>query len=365
MLQNNGLDPNAANRGMEAIYRNARSQAQLIDDLLDVSRIITGKLLLNTREVLLIDVLQAAIETMRPAIEAKEIDLQLAFTETPVILGDFDRLQQVFWNLISNAVKFTSQNGKIEVRLEALNSHAQITVSDTGKGIGASFLPYVFERFRQADGTTTRQYGGLGLGLAIVRHIVELHGGTVQVSSDGDDRGTNFIVKLPLFINSVRSAEEKQAEKDDNGKIFTVENINRSDYSHKINGLRVLLVDDEIDTLEMIETALVRCKVEVRFCTSAKEGLEMTRKWRPDILVSDIAMPDADGYWLIKELRALPPTEGGSIPVIALTAYGRVEDRIKALASGFQMYVPKPIEPNELLAALDNLARNDVHTGEN
>ena len=295
MMQNGSFNSDSAARGMEVIFRNARSQAQLIDDLLDVSRIITGKMNLNPRPISLGSVIDSAVETMRPAIDAKTIDLQISLSETPSVIGDSDRLQQVVWNLISNAVKFTPENGQIRVRLETIDSQARIVVSDTGKGIGSNFLPHVFERFRQADGTTTRKYGGLGLGLAIVRHIVDLHGGTVEASSPGDGKGTTFIVKLPILGDTIFHHAENQVQAGkENGKIIPADESYHKECDQEIENLRILLVDDEIDTLEMLQEALVQCNTMVRFCTTAADALEMTKKWRPDVLVSDIAMPDAD-----------------------------------------------------------------------
>lgn len=353
MLASNKFDQTETARAVATIYRNARSQAQLIEDILDVSRIITGKLRLEPRPVALAPVVQTAVETLRPAIEAKNIRLQMKLDFEPrMINADPDRLQQVFWNLLSNAIKFTPERGQVTIKLECSDTETKIIVSDTGKGISREFLPFVFERFRQADGSSTRSHGGLGLGLAIVRHIVELHGGTVEAQSDGEGTGTKFTVSLPLaeisskYLEVTSPTEDLQATK-------VQSFVNKS----PIEGMRILLVDDEADTLELLSSFLSQNGAQVKALTSVRAALENVRIWQPDVIVSDIAMPEEDGYSLIKKLRALPHAEGGATPVVALTAYVGIKERTQVLANGFQMYVPKPVEPTELLGALANFAR--------
>lgn len=353
MLRSNQLDQETMNRAIETIERNARAQNQLINDLLDVSRIITGKIRLNVRPVVLISVIEAAVDSIRPAAEAKNIRIQsLLDPAAGPVSGDPDRLQQVFWNLLSNAVKFTSKGGRVQVRLERINSHVEITVSDTGQGISSEFLPYVFERLQQADSSTTRAHGGLGLGLAIVRHLVELHGGSVHATSAGEGKGATFMVNLPVTIFRLEPTTLERVHP-------TVSDTVPPIKTPKLTGLKVLVVDDEIDARELLATLLQQSGAEVIVAASAQEALERitqcTVEQRPDVLVSDIGMPGEDGYTLIRQVRALAPDKGGRIPAIALTAYARTEDRIKALASGFQSHVPKPVEPTEFVTVLANL----------
>jgi CheY-like chemotaxis protein len=290
-------------------------------------------------------VVAAALDTVRPAIEAKEQQLLVELGAAPLfVLGDANRLQQVAWNLLSNATKFTPHGGRIEVRLAPRGREAELTVSDSGQGISSSFLPYAFDRFRQADSTSRRRQGGLGLGLAIARQIVELHGGAIQAASAGEGQGAAFTVRLPLAPDAPpppAAAAPDAAER----------------YPAELAGLRVLLVDDQPDILDLLHEILAPCGAVVRSCARAREALELLRAWRPDVLVSDIAMPDEDGYWLIGQLRALPPEQGGDTPAAALTAYVRVEERVRVLAAGFQLYVPKPVEPAELRNVLARLAR--------
>jgi PAS domain S-box-containing protein len=347
MLMTKKINPNDMQGAIETIYRNAKSQAQLIEDILDVSRIITGKIRLEPHPISLAPLIQTAVESLRPAIEAKNIRLQMRLDFEPrMVSADPNRLQQVVWNLVSNAIKFTPEKGSVSIELESDASRTKIIVSDTGKGIDAEFLPFVFERFRQADGSSTRKHGGLGLGLAIVRHIVELHGGSVEVNSEGADKGTTFTVYLPLAQFPVSDAGEKL--KLDSGEAQT------SVYDSKIKGLRILLIDDEADTLDLLGVILKQSGAEVKSESTAAGGLEILKQWQPDVIISDIAMPVEDGYSFIKKLRTLPPEQGGTIPVIALTAYVGIKERTQILSSGFQMYVPKPIEPSELVGALAN-----------
>jgi PAS domain S-box-containing protein len=351
MLQNSNLDEAGAKRALETIERNARAQNQLIEDLLDVSRIITGKLRLDVRAVDLPGVIMAAVDAARPAAEAKNIRLQtLLDPQASAISGDPDRLQQVVWNLLSNAIKFTPKNGRVQVRLERVNSHVEIVVSDTGQGIEPEFLPFVFERFRQSDGSTTRQHGGLGLGLAIVRQLVEIHGGTVSVDSAGAGQGATFIVSLPLL-------PVRREPPGDMPRVHpAAQNNLLPDCPPELSGLRVLLVDDEADSRDLLNFVLELCGAQVETAGSVAEALEIIRRESFDVIISDIGMPDEDGYDLIGRIRELPDEQGGNTPAIALTAYARAEDRVRALRSGFQLHIAKPVESPELIAAVANLA---------
>lgn len=332
-------------QGLEAIERNARVQAQLIDDLLDVSRIVSGKLHLDVRPLEISSVIQAAINVVRPAANAKSI--RLDYRTQPglgVISADSARLQQIIWNLLSNAVKFTPRGGRIDVRIGEEGSYAKVTVRDSGQGIEAEFLPRVFDRFRQADSSTTRNFGGLGLGLAIVRHLVELHGGTVWAESDGIDKGATFSVKFPLLAERTELLPLNQS-----GEMSRME-------SQSLDGLRVLLVDDEPEARQIISTVISRTGAEVKTCETAEEALATLVDWRPDVLMSDIAMPGEDGYSLIGKVRKLPRDQGGETPAAAFTAYARDEDRNRALASGFQMHIAKPVSSGQLVTLLARLA---------
>jgi PAS domain S-box-containing protein len=353
LLRAGQLDEKGATRALETVERNARAQSQLIDDLLDVSRIITGKLRLDVRQVDPGSFIEAAIEAVRPAAEAKNVRVQKVMdTGVVSIAGDPARLQQVVWNLLSNAIKFTPKGGRVQVRLERVNSHIEIAVSDTGVGIKPEFLPYVFDRFRQADMGTTRQHGGLGLGLAIVRHLVELHGGMVQAESPGEGQGATFVVKLPVPVyqkNDLAKRVHPAAR----------ETLPSYDCPERLDGLKVLVVDDEADTRELLRIGIGQCGAQVRLAASAQEALEAIENEMPDLLISDIGMPGEDGYELIRRVRALPAKSGGRIPAIALTAYARTEDRMQALRAGYQMHVPKPVEMAELMTVAASL----VHRG--
>jgi PAS domain S-box-containing protein len=339
LLRTKKYDQATTDRALETIERNAQLQTQLIEDLLDVSRILQGKLNLNVSPVNLTSAIAAAIETMRLAAEAKSINLQTVFEpHIGHVAGDSNRLQQVIWNLLSNAIKFTPQGGQVEISLASSGSHAQLQVRDTGKGISPDFLPYVFDYFRQADGATTRKFGGLGLGLAIVRHIVELHGGTVQAESLGEEQGATFTVMLPLMKINSKSLE-----------------INRqTDDSVHLNGVKVLLVDDEADTRNLIAFILEQSGAEVIQVASAVEALRALPQFQPDLLLSDIGMPDIDGYMLMRQIRAMLPDLGG-LPAIALTAYAGEVDYQQAIAAGFQQHITKPVEPAKLIRAIANL----------
>jgi signal transduction histidine kinase len=351
ILRGGQLDEQAAARALEVIERNARSQNQLIEDLLDVSRIITGKLRLDVRPVNPMDFIESAIEAVLPAAEAKGIDVQKALDkEVSSISGDPARLQQVVWNLLSNAIKFTPSGGRVQVRLERVNSHIEISVADSGDGIKKEFLPYVFDRFRQADGTTSRQYGGLGLGLAIVRHLVELHGGTVQADSSGEGAGSVFTVKIPLLPVYQREINKEQTTDAERERQTPVE------YPDDLAGLAVLVVDDEADTLELIKVLLGQCGAKVTTASSAAEALNLLERVKPDVIISDIGMPSQDGFEFIRKVRQLPPEKGGKTPAVALTAYARAEDRLRVLRSGYQMHISKPVELAELVAVVANIS---------
>jgi PAS domain S-box-containing protein len=352
MLRNNQLDGDSALRAFETIERNARAQAQIIEDLLDVSRAITGKLRIDVRPVDPHSFIEAAVEAVRPAAEAKAIRLQKVLdTGVVTVSGDPVRLQQVVWNLLANAIKFTPKGGRVQVRLERVDSHVEVAVSDTGAGIAPEFLPYVFDRFRQGDMKTTREHGGLGLGLSIVRHLVELHGGSVRAESAGAGQGSTFTVLLPLAPVYTTEPPERRVHP------AARETLPAFDCPDRLDGLRVLVVDDEADTRELLKMGLGQCGAEVTTVGSAAEALEEISKSAPGLLISDIGMPGEDGYDLIRKVRALPPESGGRVPAIALTAYARVEDRMQALRAGYQMHVPKPVEMAELAAVAASLVR--------
>lgn len=350
MLRNNKLDQTTQARALETVERNAKSQAQLIEDILDVSRIVTGKVRLDVRRVELVPVVEAALDSVRPAADAKDIRIEAILDpRAGPISADPDRLQQIVWNLASNAVKFTPKGGRLQIRLERVSSHIEIVVSDTGQGISAEFLPYVFDRFRQADATSTRRYGGLGLGLAIVRHLVEMHGGTVRAESPGEGKGATLTVTLPLMV--------VHADPSDGERIHPASGGSTSlEPPPRLEGVSVLVVDDERDTREMLKIMIGQLGAEVKACASSSEAMTMLRDWRPDVIVSDIEMPDEDGYELIRRVRRLEATRGVSqVPAVALTAYARVEDRMRALAAGYQMHIAKPAEPAELAAVIASL----------
>ena len=354
LLRSNNLDEAGEQRALETIERNARAQQQLIEDLLDVSRIITGKLRLDVRPVTPEAFIAAAVESVRPAANAKEIELKI-ITDPNIgsISGDAGRLQQVVWNLLSNAIKFTPRGGRAELKLLRTSSHVEISVTDSGQGIKKDFRPYVFERFRQADMKTTRAHGGLGLGLAIVRQLVELHGGTVGVTSEGEGKGATFTVKLPVlpvYQNTPLTGQQNLAELE----------TSVTDYADNLAGLKVLVVDDEPDTCELLKSLLLKCGAEVTAANSASEAFRLFQLVRPDVMVSDIGMPLEDGYQLMRKVRALPEAEGGKVPAVALTAYARPDDRMRALRAGYQMHVAKPVELGELVSIVASLA-NRLH----
>jgi PAS domain S-box-containing protein len=356
LLRIGQLDARAAGNAIEIVENNAKAQAQLIEDLLDVSRIISGKLRINYEQVNLVTVIEAALETARPAAQAKSIRLSAELNSTAgAVMGDATRLQQVIWNLLSNAVKFTPKDGRVEIRLERDDSHAQITVGDTGQGISPEFLPHVFDRFQQADSKDTRRHGGLGLGLAIVRHLVEMHGGAVKADSPGEGQGATFTVRLPLKTSQTEA-----------GKIVEEQAANSSpllDRLPALDGVDVLAVDDEASAREIITAVLTQCGATVTAVASAADAITALAQSRPDVLVSDIGMPDENGYELIGKVRRLKPEQGGNIPAVALTAYARTEDRMRALAAGFQSHVPKPVEPAELALVVASLMHGKRETG--
>jgi PAS domain S-box-containing protein len=352
MLRLGQLAPENSAKALDTIERNARAQAQLVDDLLDVSRIITGKLRMDVRPADPNAFIDAAVEAVRPAAEAKGVRLQkVVDTSAIAIPGDPVRLQQVVWNLLSNAIKFTPRGGRVQIRSERVNSHLEIVVSDTGQGIAADFLPHVFDRFRQADQKTSRQHGGMGLGLAIVRHLVEMHGGTVRASSEGEGQGATFTVMLPITpIYQLDSS---------GGRVHPAARdlLPPNDITDRLDGLRILVVDDEPDTRELLKQGLEYCGATVALAGATVEAMELIKMSIPDVLISDIGMPVSDGYDLIRQVRALPAARGGKVAAIALTAYTRIEDRLQALRAGYDMHVPKPVELAELVAVAASVAR--------
>ena len=345
MLRSGGLTPDQADRALEVIDRNVRIQAQLIEDLLDVSRIIEGKMRLETRNVAVAAVVQNAIETMRPAAQAKEIQLEMQLDDLPcTVAGDPDRLQQIVWNLLSNAVKFTPRGGCVRVSVQRADSCVEIVVADTGCGIAAELQPYLFDRFWQADVSADRIHGGLGLGLSIVRHLTELHGGTVHAGSDGDGRGSTFTIRLPLLPRARAEAGQDETDRP---------SVRQTDGFAAVSlvGLEILVVDDEPDSNEVIRLMLAGRGAEVRVAASAAHAMEQLLARVPDALVCDIGMPVEDGYSLIARIRAASEPLC-RLPAIALTAYASVEDRIRLLSAGFQVHVAKPADPDELVAAV-------------
>ena len=346
MLASERLSREDERRALAVIERNAQAQTQLIEDLLDVSRIVTGKMRLNAQPVDPATVVGQAVDATRPTATAKQISLHAVLDpRVGPVVGDPDRLQQVVWNLLTNAVKFTPRGGAVGVELRRVSSHVQIVVTDSGEGIEAHVLPHIFERFTQADSSTTRVRGGLGIGLSLVHHLVELHGGTVQASSEGRGKGATFTVKLPVpAVTPEAGASHPAAVTATPPGMPPIE----------LMGLTVLIVDDDADSLELLETILVTAGAHVRQAVSAEEALEVLMRGEIDVVVADIEMPGEDGYSLIRRIRA---TRGTALPVIALTAYGRVEDRVRTLSAGFNLHLTKPADPAELIAAVGNLTR--------
>ncbi|MEH1931124.1 hybrid sensor histidine kinase/response regulator [Nostoc sp.] len=349
LLQSRKFDEKALKKALQTIERNAKLQAQLIEDLLDVSRILQGKLNLNMIPVNLASTIEATMETVRLAAEAKAIQIEMMLDRTVgKVLGDSARLQQVLWNLLLNAVKFTPTGGQVNVRLECIDAQAQITVSDTGKGIDPDFLPHVFDYFRQGDSTTTRKFGGLGLGLAIARHLVEMHGGTVGAQSLGEDKGASFTVSLPLIKDAATINDDTNA--DSSTAVFA---------ASPLMGLQILIVDDNADTRDFFTFVLEQFGAIVTAVASGNEALQALTQSKPDILLSDIGMPEMNGYMLIEQVRTLEAQGGGKqIPAIALTAYAGEIDQQQALKAGFQQHIVKPVAPEELLMAISNLVES-------
>ncbi len=338
-------------RGLETIVRNARAQAQLIEDLLDMNRIVSGKIRLDVQRLDLAPVVEAALDSVRPSADGKGIVIRRTLDpNSGPVFGDPNRLQQVVWNLLTNAVKFTPRGGKIDVIVQRVNSHVEIAVHDSGMGIATEFLPHLFERFRQADSSTTRKFGGLGLGLSIVKQLVELHGGTVKADSPGEGLGATLTVSLPL--RAVReSSTPREHPTAQRAPVMRAPEIS-------LGGLKVLVIDDELDARELVQYVLLSADAEVIAAGSAAEGFALLKAERPDVIVSDIGMPENDGYQFMRDVRALHASDGGMTPAIALTAFARSEDRTRAMLAGYQVHVSKPIEPRELVATVMSLATN-------
>jgi PAS domain S-box-containing protein len=350
LLITGDLDKTESKRALDIIVRNARAQRQLIDDLLDISRIISGKLRLEVCPVKLAPMIEAVVDGVRPAAAARNIHILTALDSlTGPVSGDPDRLQQIVWNLLSNAIKFTPKGGCVAVRLERVHSHIEIIISDTGQGIAPEFLLHVFERFRQSDSSSTRRHGGLGLGLSIVRQLVELHGGTVMAESPGEGEGATFKVILPLLSVHHELSDVEVAD-------TLVAGPAPIDRQPSLADLRVLVVDDEADARDLIAAVLIGRSAEVVSVESGGEALEQMLRQRFDVLLSDIGMPLMDGYALIEKIRQLSADQGGAIPAAALTAYAGVEDRTRALSAGYQTHIPKPVEPSKLTSVVASLA---------
>jgi PAS domain S-box-containing protein len=347
MLAGGTLKPDATPRAIQIISRNARHLAQLVDDVLDVSRIVSGRLRMDMQPLDLAVVIEAALETIRPVAETKSIELQVKLDRSDIVVaGDPARLQQVMWNLLSNAVKFTPDGGHVHVSLERRASQAQIVVADTGRGIGPEFLPFVFDRFRQADSSTTRNVGGLGLGLAIVRYLVELHGGSVHAESEGENLGATFTISLPV---RVRAGQDRRARTQPSA----VKSVPRvATTSQALQGVGVLIVDDDAETRELLQAIVGSAGAEVMVAASAREAVDVFDRRRPDLIVSDVGMPGEDGYSLIRRIRSRSAADGGLTPAVALTAHARMEDRSRSLRAGFQYHLAKPADPAELVAVV-------------
>ena len=357
VLQGGQLHGEAAERALATIVRNADAQVQLIDDLLDVSRVVSGKMRLDVRPVELKAVIDAAVDAVRPAAAAKAIRLQTVLDpRAGPINGDPARLQQVVWNLVMNAVKFTPKGGQVQVQLQRVNSRVEIVVSDTGEGIAGDVLPFIFDRFIQADSSSTRGHGGLGIGLALVKHLVDLHGGDGAARSSGPGTGATFTVTLPLPIAEIPAGPAPRQHP-------TAASVEGLPAGLRLDGLRVLVVDDDRDSLDLASAILLAAGAAVKTCLSAPEALAVLREWRPDVLVSDIEMPGEDGHSLIRRVRALGREHGGDTPAVALTAYGRTQDRMRSLTAGYTMHVPKPVDPGEFTTIIASLAARPPHAG--
>jgi signal transduction histidine kinase len=350
MLLAGTLGKAEAQRALQTIERNARAQNELIKDVLDVSRIISGKLRLELVPLDLRPIVEAAIDTVRPTVDAKGLELEPKFDiATCHVAGDQERIQQIVWNLLTNAIKFTPKGGRVEVRLERAGSSAAVVVSDNGHGIDSDFLPFVFDRFRQSDGSSTRAHGGLGLGLAIVRHLVDLHGGTIKAESPGVGRGATFTARFPII--SVLRDTGDGADVDDRARLKEALD------TRPLTGVRMVVVDDDRDARELLSAVLAAGGAAAVMTSSVAEALRAVQQTRPHVILSDVEMPDEDGYDLITQLRALAPDEGGDTPAAALTAYARPQDRMKLLKSGFQTHISKPVQPAELITVIASLIR--------
>ena len=336
------LDPTSYARAVETIERNAKTQGKLIEDILDCSMIMSGRFRLEKEPLNFGGVIKSALESLTPVLEKKGVDFSIHVDPAATqVRGDAERLQQIAWNLVSNAVKFTQKGGRVTIRLERDGNTARLSVKDDGEGIEADFLPYVFDRFRQAQGSTTRRYGGLGLGLAVVRHLTEAHGGTVTASSDGRGKGATFIVSLPILENLDKAISERPP-------------VARS-ADVRLDGVRVLVVDDEADGREVVIAALRMRGAEVTSADSAESGLQLLDEVRPQVLVSDIGMPRFDGFEFIRSIRRRPPENGGLLAALAVSAYARDEDRRRAVDAGFDGYFSKPVSHDALAAAVADL----------
>ena len=355
LLRGAPMDERQRLKAVDTIERNVKVQQEIIEDLLDVSRIISGKLRLDVSQVSFAPIVEAAVDTLRPAALAKGIRVQTTASDDGLVLADPNRLQQIVWNLVSNALKFTPKGGRVQVTLQRVDSQIQLTVADTGRGIPPAFLPHVFDRFRQGDAGTTRTAGGLGLGLAIVRHLVEMHGGTVTAESDGEGRGATFTVKIPLAVLS----EQAKAASQSSESPTSAAPADTAFAADLLTGLQILVVDDEPDTRELVRVVLSGYGAHVQTASSSAEALALLRQWSPDVILSDVGMPEEDGYSFIAKVRAA----GSRVPAAALTAYARSNDRLRALSSGFQAHLPKPAEPAELVALVASLAGRTPKAG--
>jgi PAS domain S-box-containing protein len=349
ILQSEGELSEDQREGLSVIERNALVQAQLIEDLLDMGRIMSGKMRLDVQNVILSAMIEAALDTARPAAHARGVRLQNVLDPTVIVAGDPGRLQQVFWNLLINAIKFTPKGGSVRVIMQRVNSHVEISVIDTGQGMTAAFLNHAFERFSQSDSAGTRQTKGLGLGLSIVKSIVEIHGGAIRATSEGQGKGSTFTVELPLLaVHGLQDKERVHPRSAITANPFDVRGIS-------LAGAKVLVVDDEADAREMVRRVLIAAGAEVAVAASSREALATLEQFKPDVLVSDIGLPGEDGYELIRKVRLLGQG-GGRIRAVALTAYARIEDRTRAMMSGYQMHLAKPVDPRELIVTVATLA---------
>lgn len=358
LIRNSPLDEENRQRGLQTIERNAQAQAQLIEDLLDMSRIVSGRIRLESESVDVVPILDAALDAVRPAAQAKSIELWRHY-DLPVgcVVGDAQRLQQIVWNLLTNAIKFTPNGGRVELLLsrshEGDNEYFEIRVKDSGIGMEPEFVPHAFDRFRQADASATRSHSGLGLGLSIVRHLTEMHGGEVSAHSQGKNQGSTFTLRLPVLKE--RPAREDTTPQESNQAISTTTEMDNDIITGRLHGKKILVVEDEADTRQMIGTILQAHGVQVQAVESAAEALRTISSWKPDILVSDIGLPGEDGYSLMRRVRALPSKQGGTIPALALTAFARESDRLTAIEAGFQRYLTKPVSPRQLAATIASL----------